>query len=1126
MNDNTINYTPETIRLATEISMFLADKLNEHGIKTIVVSEEKAKEALEQERVLSAQGRSNVEFSMRDIMNLSYTWNGEEVSMRGFAEQFMSEIKQKDRTMKDAERIAKAFIEAVKADPEKAGMKMLKAENMANAFRFKLPDGTIYTPEHPMAASPEYETQKGLWEIYEYVLSEETMREFIGLLSMNAPMSSEERKRYSELESRVNGSDIMQRSLEIPASKVNENRVKDIRNLIQYFEGNDDYTWTEKALIVKGAMSFGYSEKKEADSTRVEIKNISDNNSVSVPVIGGEAAAVVEGLRNGLNFKDALVQARIMLSKESKRSVGGNFTGWKVYKQSDKEEDAVVLNQDVAGTGWCTGGAVSTARSHLSGGDFHVYYEAGEPLIAIRTENGRMAEPPRGAHDGQFCTDREEQIAFDYIRSGNGIIAGNAYIADIEDIRRIMSPDATPLDAFLMPEKRRYENGEFGRDTRAWGKSVERRIAELVPNKKEERWKLGLYHSNEIEDACKNGNAIVIKGKIELYGPSSLTLPEGVTQVGGISLRDYSFLALPESVTQVGAIDLDKSSSLALPKSVTQVGNIRLSDSSSIIFPEGVMQITQIGNIYLYGSISLTLPEGVTQVGDIWLYDSTSLTISEGVTRVENVHLHGSASLTLPKGVTQIGYIYLEGSTSLALSAGVTQVENICLEDSSSLTLPEGVTRVGRIIRRSSAPLTLPEGVTRVGHIELYGSAPLTLPEGVTRVGSIELYGSASLTLPEGVTQVGRIALSDSSALTLPEGVTQVGDIVLRHSSSLILQEGVTQVGYIELYGSSALTLPEGVTQVGDIDLYGYSSLTLPDGVTKVGEIHLFDSAPLTLPEGVTQVGSITLHGSASLTIPEGVTQVGAISLYRSATVTFPDGFVLSTPREYSAKEINQLLSEHQKKQEFRLADGTIYGYQQGDTIYLTPAGINPNTPIHEYAHLWAKVYERLRPEEWMSLKDELKATPQWIEIAKSTTYSFIDKDENRLAGEVLATIVGNKGEELLLSAANKTLEEGKRADDSVIKGAEHFREMITEMAVKDVFNAEGMEHTGEVTLKVLKDFAEGKGVAITKNEGERLAARIEKRAQLRKRDENRWNQMSFQRSGEKMDNTKGVTIK
>ena len=1141
-----MNETLEEYRLATDISMFLAEKLNKHGIKTVVVSEGEAKEALERDRVLSAQGRSNVEFSMRDIMNLSYTWNGEEVSMRGFAEQFMSEIKQKDRTIEDAERIAKAFIEAVKADPEKAGMKMLKAENMANAFRFKLSDGTIYTPEHPMAASPEYETQKGLWEIYEYVLGKETMREFIGLLSRNAPMSPEERKRYSELESRVNGSDIMQRSLEIPASKVNENRVKDIRNLIQYFEGNDDYTWIEKALIVKGAMSFGYSEKKEADSTRIEIKNISDNNSVSVPVIGGEAAAVVEGLRKGLNFKEALVQARVMLSKESKRSVGGNFTGWKVYKQSDSEDDAVILNQDVAGTGWCTGGAVSTARSHLSGGDFHVYYEAGEPLIAIRTENGRMAEPPRGAHEGQFCTDREEQIAFDYIRSGNGIVAGDDYIADIEDIRRIMSPNATPMDAFLMPEKRRYENGEFGDDTKAWGKSVQLRIAELVPAKQEERWKLGLFYGEEIEDACKNGNAIAIKGTIELIGSTSLVLPKGVTQIEDIILRNSASLILPEGVTQVGIIELYGSTTLTLPEGVTQVRNIILRDSASLTLPEGVTQVgiihlydsntltlpkgvTKVENIYLYDYASLTLPEGVTQVGNIDLRHSASLTLPESVTQVGSIHLHDSTSLTLPEGVKQVGLIHLYDSNTLTLPAGVTQTGGIYLHGSNTLTLPEVVTQVGEISLYGYASLTLPEGVTQVGNIDLRHSASLTLPESVTQVGAIELDNSITLTLPEGVTQVGSITLRGSSSLTLPEnmmwvgyislydstslilpgGVTRVGDIRLGDSASLILPEGVTkvgdialftstsltlpksmmQVGSISLFGSTSLTLPEGVTQVGEISLYDSASLTLPEGVTKVGNIYLSASASLTLPEGVTKVGNIYLYDSASLTLPESVMQMGAISLNHHATVTFPDGFVLSTPKEYSAEEINQLLSEHQKKQEFRLADGTIYGYQQGDTIYLTPTGINPNTPIHEYTHLWAKVYEKLHPAEWESLKEELKATPQWIEIANSTTYSFIEKDENRLAGEVLATIVGNKGEELLMSAASKTLEEGKRADDSVIKGAKHFREMITEMAVKDAFNAEGMEYTGEVTLKVLKDFAEGKGVKIRKDEGEKLAA-------------------------------------
>ena len=1082
----------DSYRLATDMAMFMANNLNRVGIKTKVISETEAKEELEKEYLLSKDGVEARNFSVRDIMNLSYTWNGEEVSMRGFAEQFMSEIKQKDRTMEDAERIAKAFIAAVKEDPEKAGMKMLKAENMANAFRFKLPDGTVYTPEHPMASSPEYETQKGLWLIYERVLGEDTMREFIGLLSKNSPMSADERKRFSELESKVNGSSLMQDSLEVPASKVNENRVKDIRNLIQYFEGNEDYTWTEKALIVKGAMSFGYSEKKESDQTKVEIKNISDNNSVAVPVIGGEAAAVVEGLRKG-------------------------FTGWKVYKQSDKEEDAVILNQDVAGTGWCTGGAVSTARSHLSGGDFHVYYEAGEPLIAIRTKDGRMAEPPRGAHEGQFCTSREEQIAFDYIRGDNRIVAGDDYIADIEDIRRIMSPNATPTDAFLMPDKRRYENGEYGGDTRTWGDAVERRIAELIPEDKEERWKLGLYYSSEIEEACRNGYVKAIKGEIYLTGSASLILPEGVTQVENIGLRTSASLILPEGVTKVGGISLSGSTSLTLPAGVTKVGDIILYDDVSLSLPVGV---TQVGDIVLYNSASLSLPEGVTQLGvislidrssltlpkglsqveSINLFDYTSLTLPEGVTKVGRIELCCSSSLTLPESVTQVGNIELSESTSLALLAGVTKVGDIGLSGSASLTLPKGITQVGNIFLNDSVFLTLPEGVTQVENICLRGSSSLTLPEGVTKVGHIGLSGSASLTLPEGVTQVGNIELSESTSLALPAGVTKVGHIDLSGSASLTLPEGVTQVGDIILYGSSSLTLSEGVTQVGKIELYGSSSLTLPEGVTEVGNIYLDSSSSLTLPEGVTGVGNIYLRGSSSLTLPKGIIQAsGWLTLSPYSSLVFPDGFELHNDliatKRYSPETINELLQEHGEQKErsfqFRLSDGTVYGYQLGDTIYLTPKGINPNTPIHEYAHIWAKVYERLHPEEWEALKQELKTFPLWNHIASSESYVFI-KDENRLAGEVLATLVGNKGEELLVDTAKDVIESAfsKSVPDKEVQFAiQQFKDKLTNLAVKDVFNAEGMEHTGDVTLRVLKDFANGKGIKLNKDEVDKIAA-------------------------------------
>lgn len=35
--------------------------------------------------------------------------------------------------------------------------------------------------------------------------------------------------------------------------------------------------------------------------------------------------------------------------------------------------------------------------------------------------------------------------------------------------------------------------------------------------------------------------------------------------------------------------------------------------------------------------------------------------------------------------------------------------------------------------------------------------------------------------------------------------------------------------------------------------------------------------------------------------------------------------------------------------------DGTVYGWAENGEVYLTEESFNPNSPIHEYTHLWAE---------------------------------------------------------------------------------------------------------------------------------------------------------------------------
>ncbi|MBR1501563.1 MAG: hypothetical protein IJ616_06320 [Bacteroidales bacterium] len=170
--------------------------------------------------------------------------------------------------------------------------------------------------------------------------------------------------------------------------------------------------------------------------------------------------------------------------------------------------------------------------------------------------------------------------------------------------------------------------------------------------------------------------------------------------------------------------------------------------------------------------------------------------------------------------------------------------------------------------------------------------------------------------------------------------------------------------------------------------------------------------------------------------------------------------------------------------QEYRRPDDVVYGYNIGNDIYLTPEGINPNTPIHEYTHLWAKAYRALHPEGWESLKAELKDLPVWETLKRSGEYAFLAGDEDRLAGEVLAKTVGEKGGDLLAEAARSVATESGRDTPAQTEATvEKFREILTRTALDEVFCAKEIKETSKVSLQVLQDFAAARIPSIdTKN--------------------------------------------
>lgn len=101
----------------------------------------------------------------------------------------------------------------------------------------------------------------------------------------------------------------------------------------------------------------------------------------------------------------------------------------------------------------------------------------------------------------------------------------------------------------------------------------------------------------------------------------------------------------------------------------------------------------------------------------------------------------------------------------------------------------------------------------------------------------------------------------------------------------------------------------------------------------------------------------------------------------------------------------------------FRTANGEAYGFTVGGKIYIDPKIATSETPVHEYAHLWASALRSGNPKEWQNVVGLMKGTSVWEDVKKR--YSELNTDDE-IADEVIATYSGRRGAERLREEAHK----------------------------------------------------------------------------------------------------------
>lgn len=186
----------------------------------------------------------------------------------------------------------------------------------------------------------------------------------------------------------------------------------------------------------------------------------------------------------------------------------------------------------------------------------------------------------------------------------------------------------------------------------------------------------------------------------------------------------------------------------------------------------------------------------------------------------------------------------------------------------------------------------------------------------------------------------------------------------------------------------------------------------------------------------------------------------------------YKDTTGLAQREEVNAKESVEFLRE---------PDGTVYGATVGGKIYLNQEHLNPNTPIHEYTHLWFSALEKANPELYKRGVELMKQLPIWEEVKTDPNYANLSGDD-AIASECLSRLVGDKGAEKLTELAKKAMVHGDIIGTANrISLIEEFKDWLKKFWtwVRDSFAPWTKEEASRVSVDdiqnmVLSDLAKG----------------------------------------------------
>ena len=163
----------------------------------------------------------------------------------------------------------------------------------------------------------------------------------------------------------------------------------------------------------------------------------------------------------------------------------------------------------------------------------------------------------------------------------------------------------------------------------------------------------------------------------------------------------------------------------------------------------------------------------------------------------------------------------------------------------------------------------------------------------------------------------------------------------------------------------------------------------------------------------------------------------------------------------------------------FLEGDGIVYGYTDGKEIVLNQDHLNPDTPLHEYQHIWRMAAKEKNPDLIAHGDELIKQTSLFEELKNDPNYKHLNDEQ--LCDEAFSRLTGEDGEKILEKMAEDAIKENPLDTAKELNVINRLKKWLKDFWywTLDTFTKWKPEDIKKMTLEdirnlVLRDLAKG----------------------------------------------------